>query len=77
LSAGKNAPIRIDIPKGTYGPIFNEQLPGYQHIAGLSRNKAIPDLTTHKAMLNSTISSISMIFNKLIWSDATTNLTYQ
>ena len=33
LTAGKHDPIRIDIPKGTYVPTFDEQLPGDQHIA--------------------------------------------
>ena len=56
LTTGKNDPTRIDIPKGTYGPIFNEQLPTYQHIAGLCRNTAATELTTHKSMLNCTIS---------------------
>jgi len=32
-TAGKNDPIRIDIPTGGYVPIFNEQLPGDQPIA--------------------------------------------
>jgi adenylate cyclase len=32
-TAGKNDPIRIDIPKGGYVPTFDEQLPGDQPIA--------------------------------------------
>ena len=32
-TTGINDPIRIDIPKGTYVPTFDEQRPGDQHIA--------------------------------------------
>ena len=31
--SGKNDPIRIEIPKGAYVPIFMKQLPGDQHVA--------------------------------------------
>ncbi len=50
LTAGKNDPIRIDIPKGTYAPTFSEPVPGHQPIAA-EPAAAVRVMTTWPAVL--------------------------